>query len=79
MFVFLDDAIQAVSKLKEPLELNFVRKHALENQQSQPRILAGMMRPHAYLEHSRELTVRESIYWSTLRHGKIKMTFLICL
>lgn len=33
---FLDDAIQAVSKLKEPLELNFVRKHALENQQSQP-------------------------------------------
>ncbi len=69
---------KAVSKLKEPLELNFVRKHALENQQSQPDLSWDDATSRIF-EHSRELTVRESIYWSTLRHGKIKMTFLICL
>ena len=74
---FLDDAIQAVSKLKEPLELNFVRVNMPRKSAISTGSLAGMMRPRI-LEHSRNLhSSGINFTESTLRHGKIKMTLLI--
>lgn len=46
--VLLDEAVQKVAALEEPVELNYVRKHTLESQQTLPQSDKNAMRQAAY-------------------------------
>lgn len=75
---FLDDAIQAVSKLEESLEVNYVRKHALENQQSQPDL--SWEDATSRIFGAQPGTYSSGInLWYMPQHGKIKTICLIYL